>query len=70
MTVCLAKSYGDGFQRRTYEKVISTPKGGTDVSHVVNQLLDSLLSKAKRKAGKGIEITPVHVKNNFWAKRK
>ena len=34
------------------------------------KFLDSLLSKAKRKAEKGIEITPVHVKNNFWAKRK
>ena len=44
---------------------ISTPKGGTHVSHVEIELLDSLISKAKREAGKG-EIKPVHVKKNLW----
>merc|ERR1719162_1910171 len=64
--IIVAKSDGDGFQNCSFVNQISTPKGGTHCSHVVDQLVDSLLSKAKKEAGKGAEIKPVHVKNNLW----
>jgi len=63
--VIVAKSDGDGFQHCSFVNSISTPKGGTHCAHVVDQLVDSLLSKAKKEAGKGSEIKPVHVKNNL-----
>jgi DNA topoisomerase-2 len=64
--VLVAKSDGDGFQHCSFVNSISTPKGGTHVAHVLDQLVDSLQSKAKREAGKGAEIKPVHVRNNLW----
>lgn len=64
--VLVAKSDGDGFQHCSFVNSISTPKGGTHCQHVVDQLVDSLLSKAKKEAGKGADIKPVHVKNNLW----
>mmetsp|Transcript_86709 Transcript_86709/g.135717 ORF Transcript_86709/g.135717 Transcript_86709/m.135717 type:complete len:1216 (-) Transcript_86709:139-3786(-) len=64
--VLVAKSDGDGFQHCSFVNSISTPKGGTHVSHVIDQLVDTIQSKAKKEAGKGAEIKPVHVKNNLW----
>lgn len=64
--VLVAKSDGDGFQHCSFVNSISTPKGGTHVQHVVEQLVDTLQSKAKKQAGKAAEIKPVHVRNNLW----
>eukprot|EP00401_Gymnodinium_catenatum_P071523 CAMPEP_0117485866 /NCGR_PEP_ID=MMETSP0784-20121206/15183_1 /TAXON_ID=39447 /ORGANISM="" /LENGTH=1224 /DNA_ID=CAMNT_0005280461 /DNA_START=53 /DNA_END=3727 /DNA_ORIENTATION=- len=64
--VLVAKSDGDGFQHCTFVNSISTPKGGTHVSHVVDQLVDAIQAKAKKEAGKGSEIKPIHVKNQLW----
>jgi len=62
----VAKSDGEGFQQCSFCNSISTPKGGTHVAHVVDQLVDSIAAKAKREAGKGTEIKTIHVKNNLW----
>lgn len=62
----VARSDGDGFQHNTFVNAISTPKGGTHVAHVVDQLVDAIQSKAKKEAGRGAEIKPVHVKNQLW----
>lgn len=62
----VAKSDGDGFQHCSFVNAISTPKGGTHVQHIVEQLVDAIITKAKKEAGKGSEIKPVHVKNNLW----
>jgi len=64
--VLVAKSDGDGFQHNSFVNAISTPKGGTHVSHVVDQIVDAIQSKAQKEAGKGSEIKPVHVKNQLW----
>jgi len=64
--VLVAKTDGDGFQHCTFVNSISTPKGGTHVQHVVDQLVDGIMAKAKKEAGKGSEIKPVHVKNQLW----
>jgi len=64
--VLVAKSDGDGFQHCSFVNGISTPKGGTHVAHVVDQLVDSILVKAKKEAGKSSEIKPIHVKNQLW----
>jgi DNA topoisomerase-2 len=57
---------GEGFQHNSFVNAISTPKGGTHVAHVVDQLVDAIQAKAKKEAGKGTEIKPVHVKNQLW----
>mmetsp|Transcript_149615 Transcript_149615/g.363390 ORF Transcript_149615/g.363390 Transcript_149615/m.363390 type:complete len:1277 (-) Transcript_149615:203-4033(-) len=62
----VARSDGDGFQHCSFVNAISTPKGGTHVQHVVDQLVDSIQTRAKKEAGKGSEIKPVHVKNQLW----
>merc|ERR1719253_1841784 len=64
--VLVAKSDGDGFRNCSFVNAISTPKGGTHVAHVTDQLVDALMAKAKKEAGKGAEIKSVHVKNNLW----
>merc|ERR1719336_343430 len=64
--ILITKSDGEGFQHCSFVNAISTPKGGTHVTHVVEQLVDAIIGKAKREAGKGSEIKPVHVKNQLW----
>jgi len=64
--ILVAKSDGEGFQHNSFVNAISTPKGGTHVAHVTDQLVDAIMSKAKKEAGKGFEIKPIHVKNQLW----
>merc|ERR1719453_2471688 len=64
--VLVAKSDGDGFNQVSFVNSISTPKGGTHVQHVVDQLVEGIMKKAKTEGGKGTEIKTVHVKNNLW----
>lgn len=64
--VLVARSDGDGFQQCSFVNAISTPKGGTHVQHVVDQLVDAISSKASKQAGKGTEIKKTTVKNHLW----
>jgi len=64
--ILVARSDGDGFQHNSFVNAISTPKGGTHVAHVVDQLVDAIQARAKKEAGKGSEIKPIHVKNQLW----
>merc|ERR1719265_1765795 len=45
----VAKSDGDGFQQNSFVNAISTPKGGTHVQYVVDQLVDAIQSKAAKQ---------------------
>eukprot|EP00931_Biecheleriopsis_adriatica_P005192 TRINITY_DN106727_c0_g1_i1.p1 TRINITY_DN106727_c0_g1~~TRINITY_DN106727_c0_g1_i1.p1 ORF type:complete len:1234 (+),score=353.48 TRINITY_DN106727_c0_g1_i1:61-3762(+) len=62
----VARSDGDGFQQCSFVNAISTPKGGTHVQYVLDQLTDAIIAKASKAAGKGAEIKKVHVKNHLW----
>ncbi|CAE7296829.1 top-2 [Symbiodinium pilosum] len=64
--VLVARSDGDGFQQNSFVNAISTPKGGTHVNYVLDQLVDAISSKAAKQAGKGTEIKRVHVKSHLW----
>jgi len=62
----ITRSDGDGFQQNSFVNAISTPKGGTHVQYVTDQLVDAIVAKASKAAGKGTEIKKLHVKNNLW----
>lgn len=62
----VARSDGDGFQQCSFVNSISTPKGGTHVQYVVDQLIDAIVAKASKAAGKGTEVKRVNVKNHLW----
>mmetsp|Transcript_8373 Transcript_8373/g.19772 ORF Transcript_8373/g.19772 Transcript_8373/m.19772 type:complete len:1261 (+) Transcript_8373:26-3808(+) len=64
--VLVARSDGDGFQQNSFVNAISTPKGGTHVNYILDQLVDAIVNRASKQAGKGIEIKRVHVKSNLW----
>lgn len=64
--ILVARSSGDGFEQNSFVNAISTPKGGTHVNLVLDQLVEAITSKAQKLAGKGTEIKRVHVKNNLW----
>ncbi|CAJ1380286.1 unnamed protein product [Effrenium voratum] len=64
--VLVARSDGDGFQQNSFVNAISTPKGGTHVNYILDQLVDAISSKASKQAGKGTEIKRVHVKSHLW----
>merc|ERR1719460_3564140 len=63
--VLVAKSDGDGFQQMSFVNSIATPKGGTHLQYIVDQLSDSIIAKAKR-AAKGTEVKKIHVKTHLW----
>lgn len=62
----VARSDGDGFQQCSFVNSISTPKGGTHVAYVVDQLIDAIVAKASKAAGKGTEIKRINVRNHLW----
>merc|ERR1719422_2609533 len=64
--ILVSKSDGDGFQHCSFVNAISTPKGGTHVTHVMDQLIEAISTKVKKEAGKGVEVKPIHVKNQLW----
>merc|ERR1719181_2620325 len=47
-------SDGDGFQQMSFCNSIATPKGGTHLAYITDQLSDAIIAKAKR-AHKGTE---------------
>jgi len=64
--ILVGRSDGEGFQQCSFVNAISTPKGGTHVQYILDQLVDAIIAKASRAAGKGVEIKRVHVKNHLW----
>eukprot|EP00927_Polykrikos_kofoidii_P020904 TRINITY_DN19978_c0_g1_i1.p1 TRINITY_DN19978_c0_g1~~TRINITY_DN19978_c0_g1_i1.p1 ORF type:complete len:1282 (-),score=268.81 TRINITY_DN19978_c0_g1_i1:245-4090(-) len=64
--VLVAKSDGEGFQHCSFVNAISTPKAGTHVQYIADQLCDTIVAKATKQAGKGSEIKRIHVKNQLW----
>jgi len=64
--VLVARSDGDGFQQNSFVNAISTPKGGTHVNYILDQLVEAISNKASKQAGKGVEIKRVHVKSHLW----
>mmetsp|Transcript_25018 Transcript_25018/g.40199 ORF Transcript_25018/g.40199 Transcript_25018/m.40199 type:complete len:1246 (+) Transcript_25018:79-3816(+) len=63
--ILVATSDGDGFHQCSFVNSISTPKGGTHVQYILDQLCDAIISKGK-KAAKGTEIKRIHVKTHLW----
>mmetsp|Transcript_15373 Transcript_15373/g.27446 ORF Transcript_15373/g.27446 Transcript_15373/m.27446 type:complete len:1298 (+) Transcript_15373:21-3914(+) len=64
--VLVAMSDGNGFHQNSFVNGISTPKGGTHVQHVTDQLLDAIMAKADREAVKNSQIKKVHIRNHLW----
>jgi len=64
--VLVARTDGDGFQQCSFVNSISTPKGGTHLNHVVDQITEMIIAKAKPLNRGGPEIKKVHVKNHLW----
>ncbi|CAE7461441.1 TOP2, partial [Symbiodinium sp. KB8] len=50
------------FQQVSFVNSINTIKGGTHVSHVTDQFVDSILDKVNKKNRGGMEIKPFHVR--------
>jgi len=63
--VLVTKSDGDGFQQSSFVNSISTPKAGTHVQYIVDQLVDAILAVASKRNKGGPEIKRVHVKNHL-----
>mmetsp|Transcript_42533 Transcript_42533/g.77927 ORF Transcript_42533/g.77927 Transcript_42533/m.77927 type:complete len:1238 (-) Transcript_42533:257-3970(-) len=63
--VLVARSDGDGFQQCSFVNSISTPKGGTHVQYIVDQLTDAIVTKASR-LHKGCDVKKVHVRTHLW----
>lgn len=59
----LTKSEGQ-FQQISFVNGICTTKGGSHVSHIADQIVDSLMPNLKKKA-KDIAIKPFHIKNQI-----
>jgi DNA topoisomerase-2 len=59
-----------GFSQVSFVNSICTIRGGTHVNHVADQLVETILEKAKaeskQKVKGGIDIRPHHVKNHLW----
>ncbi|OAG31830.1 DNA topoisomerase II [Nematocida displodere] len=53
------------FQQVSFVNRISTPRGGTHVSHVADQIVAAVIEQAKKKE-KGLEIRPIQVKSNIF----
>eukprot|EP00927_Polykrikos_kofoidii_P034300 TRINITY_DN29120_c0_g1_i1.p1 TRINITY_DN29120_c0_g1~~TRINITY_DN29120_c0_g1_i1.p1 ORF type:complete len:1271 (-),score=344.83 TRINITY_DN29120_c0_g1_i1:123-3935(-) len=63
----VAMTVSDGqFQHVSFVNAISTPKGGTHVQHVADQLVAAIVKKANSKNRGGMEIKPIHVKNYIF----
>lgn len=64
--VALCTSDSGNFRQVSFVNSISTPKGGTHVDVVANQIANSLVDTVKRKGGKSIAVKPAQVKNHMW----
>eukprot|EP00929_Paragymnodinium_shiwhaense_P102166 TRINITY_DN6534_c0_g3_i1.p1 TRINITY_DN6534_c0_g3~~TRINITY_DN6534_c0_g3_i1.p1 ORF type:complete len:1400 (-),score=473.90 TRINITY_DN6534_c0_g3_i1:115-4203(-) len=64
--VLVSTTGGDGFEHLSYVNHISTPKGGTHVDYITNQLVDAVKARAKKQNKGGPEVKTVHVKSHLW----
>eukprot|EP00930_Biecheleria_cincta_P034105 TRINITY_DN23592_c0_g6_i1.p1 TRINITY_DN23592_c0_g6~~TRINITY_DN23592_c0_g6_i1.p1 ORF type:complete len:1248 (+),score=292.45 TRINITY_DN23592_c0_g6_i1:442-4185(+) len=59
-----------GFNQVSFVNSICTIRGGTHVSHVADQVIESVLEKvkvqSKEKIKGGMDVRPHHVKNHIW----
>mmetsp|Transcript_21318 Transcript_21318/g.45361 ORF Transcript_21318/g.45361 Transcript_21318/m.45361 type:complete len:1306 (+) Transcript_21318:68-3985(+) len=63
----VAMTVSDGqFQQVSFCNGIATPKGGTHVTHVADQLVEAICKRVNSKNKGGMEIKPYHVKNYLW----
>ncbi|KAI5170713.1 DNA topoisomerase II [Nematocida sp. LUAm3] len=53
------------FQQVSFANRICTPRGGTHVSHVADQIVNAVVAQAKKKE-KGLIIKPIQVKANIY----
>lgn len=54
------------FKQVSFVNGIATTKGGTHVTHVAEQIIDSLVKKANKQNKGGMEIKNHNVKNYLW----
>lgn len=54
------------FQQVSFVNSINTIKGGTHVSHVTEQFVESILDKVNKKNRGGMEVKPLHVRSHLW----
>jgi len=54
------------FQQVSFVNNIATPKGGTHVAHVADQLVEAIVKKVVKQNKGGMEIKPYHVRNYLW----
>ncbi|CAD2106595.1 DNA topoisomerase 2, putative [Plasmodium vinckei] len=64
--IVISKTDGSQFQQVSFVNSICTTKGGTHVSYIVDQLLNSLSKKANAKNKGGMEIKSGHIRNHLW----
>ncbi|KAJ3010721.1 DNA topoisomerase 2 [Thoreauomyces humboldtii] len=63
----IAFTLSDGqFQQVSFVNSICTTKGGTHVTHVVDQLVAQLIEAVKKKDKKGVPLKPFQAKNHLW----
>lgn len=55
----------DQFSQVSFVNSISTSKGGTHVTHVLDQIVDSIQEDIKKK-NKTLEVKPMHIKNSIF----
>merc|ERR1719424_1736913 len=54
------------FRQVSFVNCIATPKGGTHVNHVADQIVEAILKKVNAKNKGGMEVKAYHVKNYLW----
>lgn len=54
------------FQQVSFVNSINTIKGGTHVSHVTDQFVESIMEKVNKKNRGGMEVKPAHVRSHLW----
>eukprot|EP00931_Biecheleriopsis_adriatica_P065490 TRINITY_DN40011_c0_g1_i1.p1 TRINITY_DN40011_c0_g1~~TRINITY_DN40011_c0_g1_i1.p1 ORF type:complete len:1312 (+),score=354.61 TRINITY_DN40011_c0_g1_i1:417-3938(+) len=54
------------FQQVSFVNNIATPKGGTHVAHVADQLVEAIAKRVNKQNKGGMDIKPYHVRNYLW----
>ncbi|CAE8717715.1 unnamed protein product, partial [Polarella glacialis] len=63
----VAMTVSDGqFKQVSFVNSIATPKGGTHVAHVADQLVEAITRRVNSKNKGGMDIKPYHVRNYLW----
>ena len=62
--VCVRPS-NKGFQQMSFVNSIATTRGGKHVDYIVNQIIESVISQAKKKR-KGVDPKPYMIRPHLW----